>query len=129
MDGPPDPERSTLVLVVDDEPAVQEAMTSSLVFEGYEVVTAGDGAAALERVKADRPDVVVLDVLMPRMDGLTTCRRLRAQGSAGPVLMLTARDMVTHRVTGLDVGADDYLVEPFELNCWPACGRCCGAAR
>ena len=114
--GPADAERSARVLVVDDEPAVREALTSSLVFEGYEVVTANDGVAALERVEADRPDVVVLDVLMPRVDGLTACRRLRAQGSVVPVLMLTARDMVGDRVTGLDAGADDYLVKPFELD-------------
>ncbi|GAA2086625.1 response regulator transcription factor [Actinomadura alba] len=114
--GPADAERSARVLVVDDEPAVREALTSSLVFEGYEVVTAGDGESALERVEADRPDVVVLDVLMPRVDGLTACRRLRAQGSTVPVLMLTARDMVGDRVTGLDAGADDYLVKPFELD-------------
>jgi two-component system response regulator MprA len=109
-------ERPARVLVVDDEPAVRESLTSSLDFEGYEVVTADDGVPALERVEADRPDLVVLDVLMPGMDGLTTCRRLRAQGSTVPVLMLTARDMVGDRVTGLDAGADDYLVKPFELD-------------
>jgi two-component system response regulator MprA len=109
-------ERSARVLVVDDEPAVREALTSSLVFEGYEVVTASDGISAMDRVEQDQPDVVVLDVLMPRMDGLTACRRLRAQGSTVPVLMLTARDMVGDRVTGLDAGADDYLVKPFELD-------------
>lgn len=104
------------MLVVDDEPAVRESLTSSLTFEGYEVVEAADGLAALEQVERERPDVVVLDVLMPRMDGLTACRRLRAAGSRVPVLMLTARDMVGDRVTGLDAGADDYLVKPFELD-------------
>ncbi|GAB2625045.1 response regulator transcription factor [Streptomyces capparidis] len=104
------------VLVVDDEPAVREALRRSLAFEGYEVDLAPDGLAALELVAARAPDVVVLDVLMPRMDGLTAARRLRASGSRVPVLMLTARDTVGDRVTGLDAGADDYLVKPFELD-------------
>jgi two-component system response regulator MprA len=104
------------VLVVDDEPAVREALRRSLVFEGYETELAGDGLAALEQVGACRPDAIVLDVLMPRMDGLTTARRLRAAGITTPILMLTARDTVGDRVTGLDAGADDYLVKPFELD-------------
>lgn len=104
------------ILVVDDEPAVREALRRSLAFEGYRVDLAADGVDALERVSSGAPDVVVLDVLMPRMDGLTTARRLRASGSAVPVLMLTARDTVGDRVTGLDAGADDYLVKPFELD-------------
>ncbi|MFC4907461.1 response regulator transcription factor [Actinomadura gamaensis] len=104
------------ILVVDDEPAVRESLTSSLEFEGYEVGTAADGVLALDAVEARRPDLVVLDVLMPRMDGLTACRRMRARGATMPVLMLTARDMVGDRVTGLDAGADDYLVKPFELD-------------
>jgi two-component system response regulator MprA len=108
--------RTARVLVVDDEPAVRESLTNSLVFEGYEVVAASDGVEALNRVKDERPDLIVLDVLMPRLDGLTTCRRLRAGGDITPVLMLTARDMVGDRVTGLDAGADDYLVKPFELD-------------
>jgi two-component system response regulator MprA len=104
------------ILVVDDEPAVRESLTSSLEFEGYRVAGAADGVAALDRVEREAPDLVVLDVLMPRMDGLTTCRRLRALGATMPVLMLTARDMVGDRVTGLDAGADDYLAKPFELD-------------
>ncbi|QXJ19769.1 response regulator transcription factor [Actinomadura graeca] len=104
------------ILVVDDEPAVRESLSSSLAFEGYEVAEAADGVIALERAGAEPPDLVVLDVLMPRMDGLTTCRRLRALGATMPVLMLTARDMVGDRVTGLDAGADDYLAKPFELD-------------
>ncbi|MGH3392598.1 MAG: response regulator transcription factor [Actinomadura sp.] len=104
------------VLVVDDDPAVREALASSLRFEGYEVAEAGDGVAALRQVEREKPDLVVLDVLMPRMDGLTACRRLRARGEWLPVLMLTARDMVGDRVTGLDAGADDYLAKPFELD-------------
>ncbi|WP_067472473.1 response regulator transcription factor [Actinomadura hibisca] len=109
-------ESAARILVVDDEPAVRESLARSLEFEGYGVDEAADGLAALDRVAAAEPDLVVLDVLMPRMDGLTACRRLRAQGVTTPVLMLTARDMVGDRVTGLDAGADDYLVKPFELD-------------
>jgi two-component system, OmpR family, response regulator MprA len=104
------------ILVVDDEPAVRESLASSLEFEDYEVVTATDGLAALDELDRTRPDLAILDVLMPRMDGLTTCRRLRARGETLPVLMLTARDTIGDRVTGLDAGADDYLVKPFELD-------------
>ncbi|QFG21409.1 response regulator transcription factor [Actinomadura sp. WMMB 499] len=104
------------ILIVDDEPAVRDALAGSLEFEGYRTVAAADGVAALAAVARERPDLVVLDVLMPRMDGLTACRRLRALGEPVPVLMLTARDMVGDRVTGLDAGADDYLAKPFELD-------------
>jgi two-component system response regulator MprA len=103
------------ILVVDDEPAVREAVQRSLVFEGYDVTVAADGVQALAQIAAQRPDAVVLDVLMPRLDGLETCRRLRARGDDVPVLMLTARDGVADRVNGLDAGADDYLVKPFAL--------------
>ena len=109
-------EPSTRVLIVDDEPAVREALRRSLAFEGYDTELAADGLAALEAVDAYRPDAIVLDVLMPRMDGLTTARRLRSTGVTTPILMLTARDTVGDRVTGLDAGADDYLVKPFELD-------------
>ncbi|EST30339.1 hypothetical protein N566_21615 [Streptomycetaceae bacterium MP113-05] len=104
------------LLIVDDDPAVREALRRSLTFEGYGVETAVDGADALERVAAREPGLIVLDVLMPRMDGLTAARRLRAEGVRVPLLMLTARDTVGDRVTGLDAGADDYLVKPFELD-------------
>jgi two-component system response regulator MprA len=104
------------ILVVDDEPAVRDSLSRSLRFEGYDVSTADDGAAALELVHAREPDAVVLDVMMPRLDGLETCRRLRADGLLLPVLMLTARDSVADRVAGLDAGADDYLVKPFALQ-------------
>jgi two-component system response regulator MprA len=104
------------ILVVDDEPAVRESLASSLAFEDYEVVTAIDGMSALDELDRTRPDLAILDVLMPRMDGLTACRRLRARGETLPVLMLTARDTIGDRVTGLDAGADDYLVKPFELD-------------
>jgi two-component system response regulator MprA len=104
------------ILVVDDEPAVREALKRSLAFEGYDTALAEDGLAAIDQVAAYEPDAIVLDVLMPRMDGLTTARRLRAGGVTVPILMLTARDTVGDRVTGLDAGADDYLVKPFELD-------------
>ncbi|NEA56701.1 response regulator transcription factor [Streptomyces sp. SID13666] len=104
------------ILIVDDEPAVREALQRSLAFEGYDTAMAADGMAALDQVDGYRPDAIILDVLMPRMDGLTTARRLRATGVTVPILMLTARDTVGDRVTGLDAGADDYLVKPFELD-------------
>ncbi|MEU3051009.1 response regulator transcription factor [Streptomyces sp. NPDC006984] len=104
------------ILIVDDEPAVREALRRSLAFEGYATETAVDGLDALARAQDCAPDLIVLDVQMPRMDGLTAARRLRASGSRVPVLMLTARDTVGDRVTGLDAGADDYLVKPFELD-------------
>lgn len=104
------------MLVVDDEPALREALQSSLEFEGYKIVTANDGQAALDELARESYDAVLLDVMMPRLDGLTACRRLRASGNHIPVLMLTARDAVGDRVSGLDAGADDYLVKPFELD-------------
>ncbi|MER5466131.1 MULTISPECIES: response regulator transcription factor [unclassified Streptomyces] len=104
------------ILIVDDEPAVREALQRSLTFEGYGTEVAVDGVDALARAEAYSPDLIVLDIQMPRMDGLTAARRLRAAGSTTPILMLTARDTVGDRVTGLDAGADDYLVKPFELD-------------
>jgi two-component system response regulator MprA len=104
------------VLVVDDEPAVRESLERSLRFEGYDVTLASDGEQALARVAEAEPDVIVLDLLMPRLDGLQTCRQLRARGEVVPILMLTARDGVADRVVGLDAGADDYLVKPFALE-------------
>ncbi|MGK3110693.1 response regulator transcription factor [Streptomyces sp. WAC05858] len=104
------------ILIVDDEPAVREALQRSLAFEGYATETAVDGLDALDKVGSCDPELIVLDVLMPRMDGLTAARRLRATGVTLPILMLTARDTVGDRVTGLDAGADDYLVKPFELD-------------
>ena len=104
------------VLVVDDEPAVRESLERSLRFEGYDVTLASDGEKALAAVARETPDVVILDVLMPRLDGLQTCRQLRQRGQSVPILMLTARDGVADRVVGLDAGADDYLVKPFALE-------------
>jgi two-component system, OmpR family, response regulator MprA len=103
------------ILVVDDEPAVREAIERALRLEGYEVALAADGHEALARIDQRPPDAVVLDLLMPRVDGLELCRRMRGGGDRTPVLMLTARDAVADRVAGLDAGADDYLVKPFAL--------------
>jgi two-component system response regulator MprA len=104
------------VLVVDDEPAVRQALLRALTFEGYDVRLAGDGHAALDSLLADPADAVLLDVSMPGIDGLEVCRRLRAAGDRTPILMLTARHATADRVAGLDAGADDYLVKPFALE-------------
>jgi two-component system response regulator MprA len=107
---------SVRVLVADDERAVRESLRRALTLEGYEVELASGGREALESVGQGRADVVVLDVLMPDIDGLEVCRRLRHVGDRVPVLMLTARDAVSDRVEGLEAGADDYLVKPFDLD-------------
>jgi two-component system response regulator MprA len=104
------------VLVVDDEPAVRRALERALLLESYEVQIAADGREALDRLAEHPADAVILDVMMPGIDGLEVCRRLRAAGDRTPVLMLTARDAIDDRVTGLDAGADDYLVKPFALR-------------
>lgn len=104
------------ILVAEDDRQVREALERILRFEGYGVVTVNDGAAALEAIDTHTPDAIVLDVMMPLVDGLDVCRRLRARGDRTPVLMLTARDEVRDRVAGLDAGADDYLPKPFALD-------------
>jgi two-component system response regulator MprA len=105
------------ILVVDDERAVRESLRRALELEGYEIELAGDGSEALYRLEAnDEPDAMILDVLMPGLDGLEVCRRIRGSGSRLPVLMLTARTEVEDRVAGLDAGADDYVTKPFALE-------------
>jgi two-component system, OmpR family, response regulator MprA len=106
------------ILVVDDERAVRESLRRALELEGYEIELAEDGGAALSRFEEEegQPDAVILDVLMPGVDGLEVCRRLRRSGVRVPVLMLTARDEVENRVAGLDAGADDYVTKPFALE-------------
>jgi two-component system response regulator MprA len=104
------------VLVVDDEPAVRESLERVLRHDGFEVDLAADGREAIRRLAAVRPDVVLLDVLMPQLDGLEVCRRMRDTGDRTPVLLLTARDAVDDRVAGLEAGADDYLPKPFALD-------------
>jgi two-component system, OmpR family, response regulator MprA len=106
------------ILVVDDDRAVRESLKRALELEGYEVEVAEDGSEAIAKLNGSKgqPDAVVLDVLMPGIDGLEVCRHVRRTGSTVPVLMLTARDAVGDRVSGLDAGADDYLVKPFALE-------------
>jgi two-component system response regulator MprA len=104
------------LLVVDDERALRQALRRALTLEGYEVHLAEDGEQALAQLGAVMPDAVILDLLMPVLDGLHVCRSMRRAGDRTPVLMLTARGRVSERVTGLDAGADDYLAKPFELD-------------
>src|SRR5437016_3068774 len=104
------------VLVVDDEPAVRRALERALRLENYDVALAADGEEALDALATEPVDAVILDILMPRLDGLEVCRRMRKAGDRTPVLILTARDAIDDRVEGLDVGADDYLVKPFALR-------------
>jgi two-component system response regulator MprA len=104
---------SEAILVVDDDAPIRRMLERTLVAEGYRVVTAADGGAALATMERSVPDLLVLDVGMPGVDGLAVCRRARARGLATPILLLTARDAISDRVNGLDAGADDYLVKPF----------------
>ncbi|KAF6576788.1 response regulator transcription factor [Paenibacillus sp. SEL3] len=107
--------RST-ILIIDDDEKIVSMLRRGLAFEGYEVLTAANGAEGLNKMLTAEPDVVVLDVMMPQVDGFEVCRRMREGGSTVPVLMLTAKDEVENRVKGLDLGADDYLVKPFALE-------------
>ena len=104
------------ILVADDEQAVRESLRRSLRFNGYDVVLAVDGEDALDQIRIEEPDLTILDLMMPKLDGLGVCRTLRSSGYDGPILMLTARDGVSDRVAGLDAGADDYLPKPFALE-------------
>ncbi|NKR92797.1 response regulator [Rhodococcus hoagii] len=104
------------VLIVDDEPSLVELLSVSLRFQGFEVETATNGAEGLDKARAFRPDALILDVMMPGMDGFGMLRRLRADGVDAPVLFLTARDAVEDKVTGLTIGADDYVTKPFSLE-------------
>jgi len=104
------------ILVVDDDRAVRESLARSLHYSGYEVDTAEDGVEALAKLSSMRPDAVIMDVMMPRLDGLEATRMLRVNGNDVPILVLTARDAVGDRVDGLDAGADDYMVKPFALD-------------
>ena len=104
------------LLLVDDDAPIRRMLERTLTAEGYEVVAAADGGAALAAVERNLPDAIVLDVSMPGMDGLAVTRRLRAKGLRVPILLLTARDAVHERVAGLDAGADDYLVKPFDVD-------------
>ncbi|GLW10439.1 DNA-binding response regulator [Microtetraspora sp. NBRC 13810] len=104
------------LLVVDDDDAVRRSLAHALTRDGYEVAAVPDGGSALRMITGSRHDAVILDILMPEPNGLEVCRRIRELGDRTPILMLTARDLVADRVAGLDAGADDYLVKPFELE-------------
>jgi len=104
-----------LILIVEDDIAILKVLQRSLTFEGYQVDTAEDGETALTRMQAQHPDLVILDLMLPGMDGIEVCRRIRIAEKV-PILILTARDSIKDRVVGLDAGADDYLVKPFELD-------------
>lgn len=109
-------EYATRVLVVDDEPNIVELLKVSLKFQGFEVETAQSGLEALEKARSFQPDAFILDVMMPGMDGYELLPKLRAEGCEGPVLYLTAKDAVEHRIHGLTIGADDYVTKPFSLE-------------
>jgi two-component system response regulator MprA len=104
------------ILVVDDDRSVREALRRALTLGGYDVETVDDGRQAIARLTVSAPDAVVLDIGLPEVDGLEVCRRVRGAGDRTPILMLTARDAVSDRIDGLDAGADDYLVKPFDLG-------------
>ena len=104
------------ILIVEDEPAMVAGLRDNFEYEGYEVISAADGAAGLERALADNPDLVVLDVMMPQMSGLDVCKRLKAERPSMPIIMLTARGQEIDKVVGLELGADDYVTKPFSIR-------------
>lgn len=108
--------RPVKILVVEDEPAMVAGLRDNFEFEGYEVITARDGAEGLQRALDESPDLVVLDVMMPRMSGLEVCRQLRAKRASLPIIMLTARGQEVDKVVGLELGADDYVTKPFSIR-------------
>jgi DNA-binding response OmpR family regulator len=117
---PSDERRNTpfgkaIVLVVEDEPAMVRLLSDNLTFEGYEVLVANNGEVALEIAHCARPDLILLDIMLPKLDGMTVCRRLREQHINTPIIMLTARNLEQDKVTGLKIGADDYMTKPFSV--------------
>src|SRR5256886_15284719 len=108
--------RGTSILIVEDEPAMVAGLRDNFEYEGYEVLSAADGAEGLERALADEPDLVVLDVMMPRMSGLDVCKQLKVKKPSLPVIMLTARGQEVDKVVGLELGADDYVTKPFSIR-------------
>ena len=104
------------ILIVEDEPAMVAGLRDNFEYEGYEVISAGDGVTGLERALKDSPDLVVLDVMMPRLSGLDVCKQLKAQRPAVPIIMLTARGQEIDKVVGLELGADDYVTKPFSVR-------------
>src|ERR1700686_874430 len=112
----PNASRKTRVLIVEDEPAMVAGLRDNFEYEGYDVISAADGAEGLERALADNPDLVVLDVMMPRMSGLDVCKQLKARRPSLPIIMLTARGQEIDKVVGLELGADDYVTKPFSIR-------------
>src|SRR6058998_1273802 len=106
----------TRILIVEDEPAMVAGLRDNFEYEGYEVISAGDGVAGLDRALADNPDLVILDVMMPRMSGLDVCKQLKNQRPSLPIIMLTARGQEIDKVVGLELGADDYVTKPFSIR-------------
>ncbi len=104
------------LLIIEDEYAMRTGLADALAAEGYRVITAADGEAGLERALREKPDLILLDIMLPRLDGFAVCAELRRRGHAEPILMLTAKGQIEDRVTGLDAGADDYLVKPFSTE-------------
>ena len=111
-----EPSRPPKILVVEDEPKMVAGLRDNFEFEGYEVITAADGVEGLQRALAEAPDLVVLDVMMPRLSGLEVCKQLRAQRGSIPIIMLTARGQEVDKVVGLELGADDYVTKPFSIR-------------
>ena len=107
---------STRILLVEDEPDMVLGLKDNFEFEGYEVLTASDGAAGLERARALKPDLVVLDIMLPKLSGLEVCKALRSEGFDKPIIMLTARGQEIDKVVGLELGADDYVTKPFSIR-------------
>ena len=113
---PEKPARMSRILIVEDEPDMVLGLKDNFEFEGYEVVTASDGAAGLERARSERPDLLILDIMLPRLSGLEVCKTLRAEGFRAPIIMLTARGQEIDKVVGLELGADDYVTKPFSIR-------------
>ena len=109
-------DKRSRILIVEDEPAMVEGLRDNFEYEGYEVISAADGVMGLERALADNPDLVVLDVMMPRMSGLDVCKQLKAKRPGLPIIMLTARGQEIDKVVGLELGADDYVTKPFSIR-------------
>src|SRR5437879_3743725 len=112
----PNAVNKTRILIVEDEPAMVEGLRDNFEYEGYDVISAGDGVAGLDRALADDPDLVVLDVMMPRLSGLDVCKQLKAKRPSLPIIMLTARGQEIDKVVGLELGADDYVTRPFSIR-------------
>ena len=108
--------KKTRILIVEDEPAMVAGLRDNFEYEGYEVISAADGAEGLDRALAENPDLVVLDVMMPRLSGLDVCKQLKTQRPAVPIIMLTARGQEIDKVVGLELGADDYVTKPFSIR-------------